>query len=130
MSYDLAVIGSGGGAFAAAIAARRRGKTVIMIEHGTVGGTCVNTGCVPSKALLAAAEARWWRACAPTSTSIWPPSTAGRSSPATRASSTVLPCGWSVPTAGGRGSRPSTICSRPARRRGRLRSTGWARSTT
>ena len=58
MRYDLAVIGSGGAAFAAAIAARRRGKTVVMIERGTIGGTCVNTGCVPSKALLAAAEAR------------------------------------------------------------------------
>ncbi len=58
MSYDLAVIGSGGGAFAAAIAARRKNKTVVMIERATVGGSCVNTGCVPSKALLAAAEAR------------------------------------------------------------------------
>ncbi|WP_034274588.1 mercury(II) reductase [Haloechinothrix halophila] len=58
MSYDLAIIGSGSGAFAAAISARRKGKTVVMIERGTVGGTCVNTGCVPSKALLAAAEAR------------------------------------------------------------------------
>jgi mercuric reductase len=58
MAYDLAVIGSGGGAFAAAIAARRKDKSVVMIERGTVGGTCVNTGCVPSKALLAAAEAR------------------------------------------------------------------------
>lgn len=56
--YDLAVIGSGGGAFAAAITARRTGKTVVMIERGTTGGTCVNVGCVPSKALLAAAEAR------------------------------------------------------------------------
>ncbi len=58
MSYDCAVIGSGGAAFAAAIAARRKGKSVVMIERSTVGGTCVNTGCVPSKALLAAAEAR------------------------------------------------------------------------
>jgi mercuric reductase len=58
MRYDLAVIGSGGGAFAAAIAARTKGRTVVMIERDTVGGTCVNTGCVPSKALLAAAEAR------------------------------------------------------------------------
>jgi mercuric reductase len=56
--YDLAVIGSGGAAFAAAIAARTKGAKVVMIESGTVGGTCVNTGCVPSKALLAAAEAR------------------------------------------------------------------------
>jgi mercuric reductase len=58
MRCDLAVIGSGGGAFAAAIAARRMGKTVVMIDRGTIGGTCVNTGCVPSKALLAAAQAR------------------------------------------------------------------------
>lgn len=58
MKYDLAVIGSGSGAFAAAIASRNKGRSVIMIERGTIGGTCVNTGCVPSKALLAAAEAR------------------------------------------------------------------------
>ncbi|MBC9724995.1 mercury(II) reductase [Streptomyces sp. TRM68367] len=56
--YDLAVIGSGGGAFAAAIAARRKGRSVVMVERATTGGTCVNTGCVPSKALLAAAESR------------------------------------------------------------------------
>jgi mercuric reductase len=57
MDYDLAIVGSGGGAFAAAIAARRKGLRVAMIERGTVGGTCVNMGCIPSKALLAAAEA-------------------------------------------------------------------------
>lgn len=55
---DLAVIGSGGAAFSAAIRARALGKTVVMIERGTIGGTCVNVGCVPSKALLAAADAR------------------------------------------------------------------------
>ncbi|MCA1670802.1 MAG: mercury(II) reductase [Actinobacteria bacterium] len=56
--YDLAIVGSGGGAFAAAIAARRRELRVVMVERGVVGGTCVNTGCIPSKALLAAAESR------------------------------------------------------------------------
>ena len=56
--YDLAIVGSGGGAFAAAIAARRRDLRVVMIERGAVGGTCVNVGCIPSKAMLAAAEAR------------------------------------------------------------------------
>ncbi|MES2092318.1 MAG: mercury(II) reductase [Actinomycetota bacterium] len=56
--FDLAIIGSGGGAFAAAIRASKLGKRVVMIERGTIGGTCVNTGCIPSKALLAAAEAR------------------------------------------------------------------------
>jgi mercuric reductase len=58
MDYDLAIVGSGGGAFAAAIAARRMGLRVAMIERNTIGGTCVNVGCIPSKALLAAAEAR------------------------------------------------------------------------
>jgi len=57
-AFDLAIIGSGGGAFSAAIRASNLGKSVVMIERGTVGGTCVNTGCVPSKALLAAADAR------------------------------------------------------------------------
>ena len=56
--YDLAIIGSGGGAFAAAIRATTLGKSVVMIERGTFGGTCVNTGCVPSKALIAAADTR------------------------------------------------------------------------
>src|SRR5215212_11128628 len=58
MDYDLAIVGSGGGAFAAAIAARRMGLRVAMIERDTIGGTCVNIGCIPSKALLAAAGAR------------------------------------------------------------------------
>src|SRR6266542_3495288 len=56
--YDLAIIGSGGAAFAAAIAARRKDRRVVMVERGRIGGTCVNAGCVPSKALLAAAQAR------------------------------------------------------------------------
>lgn len=55
--YDLAVIGSGSAAFAAAIRARDLEARVALIEANTVGGTCVNVGCVPSKAMLAAAEA-------------------------------------------------------------------------
>jgi mercuric reductase len=64
MSFDLAVIGSGAAAFAAAITAVQGdgeaggGASVVLIERGETGGTCVNTGCVPSKALLAAAAAR------------------------------------------------------------------------
>jgi mercuric reductase len=54
--YDLVVIGAGSAAFAAAITARDRGARVALVERGTVGGTCVNVGCVPSKALLRAAE--------------------------------------------------------------------------
>jgi thioredoxin reductase len=55
---DLAVIGSGGAAMSAAIAASQAGKSVVLIERGVLGGTCVNIGCVPSKTLLAAAGAR------------------------------------------------------------------------
>lgn len=55
-AYDLLIIGSGSAAFAAAIKASELGARVAMVEAGTVGGTCVNIGCVPSKALLRAAE--------------------------------------------------------------------------
>jgi mercuric reductase len=55
-SVDLAIIGSGGAAFAAAIRARDAGASVVMIERSTIGGTCVNVGCVPSKTLLRAGE--------------------------------------------------------------------------
>lgn len=48
--FDLAIIGSGGGAFAAAIRATNLGKRVVMIERGTIGGTCVNTGCIRARA--------------------------------------------------------------------------------
>ncbi len=54
--YDFIVIGSGGGAFSAAIKAVEYGAKVAMIERGTIGGTCVNIGCVPSKTLLRSGE--------------------------------------------------------------------------
>ena len=56
--YDLVVIGTGGAAMAAGIEARGRGKSVLLVEHGVLGGTCLNIGCVPSKNLLAAAGQR------------------------------------------------------------------------
>lgn len=56
--WDLAVVGSGGAAMAAAITASRAGRSVVLFERGSLGGTCVNVGCVPSKTLLAAAAAR------------------------------------------------------------------------
>jgi mercuric reductase len=55
--YDLAVIGAGSAGFSAAIAAAEAGAQVALIGHGTIGGTCVNVGCVPSKALIRAVEA-------------------------------------------------------------------------
>ena len=54
--YDLLILGSGSAAFAAAIKASDLGARVAMVERDNVGGTCVNIGCVPSKALLRAAE--------------------------------------------------------------------------
>ncbi|CEI83000.1 mercuric reductase [Oceanobacillus oncorhynchi subsp. incaldanensis] len=54
--YDLLIIGSGGAAFSAAIKAIEYGAKVVMIERETIGGTCVNTGCVPSKTLLRAGK--------------------------------------------------------------------------
>ena len=56
--YDLAIVGSGSAAFSGAIRASELGARVAMIERGTVGGTCVNVGCIPSKAELAAAAQR------------------------------------------------------------------------
>jgi len=52
----IAVVGSGGAAFAAAIRAAEAGARVTLVERGTLGGTCVNVGCVPSKILLRAGE--------------------------------------------------------------------------
>ncbi|TAM83368.1 MAG: mercury(II) reductase [Acidobacteria bacterium] len=54
--YDLMTIGGGSAAFAAAIKAAELGAKVAIVEKGTIGGTCVNIGCVPSKTLIKAAE--------------------------------------------------------------------------
>jgi len=56
--WDLIVIGTGGAAMAAGIEARDRGRTVLLVEHDVLGGTCLNVGCVPSKRLLAASGHR------------------------------------------------------------------------
>jgi mercuric reductase len=55
-AYDLVILGSGSTAFAAALRAAELGKRVVMTEHRTVGGTCVNRGCLPSKNLIEAAK--------------------------------------------------------------------------
>ena len=52
----IAVIGSGGAAMAAALKATELGAHVTLIERGTIGGTCVNIGCVPSKIMIRAAH--------------------------------------------------------------------------
>src|SRR5262249_40513897 len=55
--FDLVAIGAGSAAFAAAIRATNSGASVALVERNTLGGTCVNVGCIPSKHLLAASEA-------------------------------------------------------------------------
>lgn len=55
-SYDLAVVGAGSAGFSAAITAAEDGARVALIGHGVIGGTCVNVGCVPSKAMIRAME--------------------------------------------------------------------------
>ena len=57
-SYDVAVIGSGPGGYVAAIRCAQLGmKTALIEKYNTLGGTCLNVGCIPSKALLASAHA-------------------------------------------------------------------------
>ena len=57
MSYDLCIIGSGPGGYVAAIRAGQLGmKTAIIEKYNTLGGTCLNVGCIPSKALLDSSE--------------------------------------------------------------------------
>ena len=54
--FDVAIIGAGSGGYVAAIRAADLGKKVVIIEHREIGGTCLNRGCIPTKALLKIAE--------------------------------------------------------------------------
>ncbi|MFD5225557.1 dihydrolipoyl dehydrogenase [Microbacterium sp. NPDC058342] len=54
--YDLVILGGGSGGYAAALRAAELGKKVALIEKDKVGGTCLHRGCIPTKALLHAAE--------------------------------------------------------------------------
>ncbi|MFH1710346.1 MAG: dihydrolipoyl dehydrogenase [bacterium] len=56
MKYDVIVIGSGPGGYTAAIRAAQLGKKVALIEKGDIGGTCLNHGCIPTKALHASTK--------------------------------------------------------------------------
>lgn len=55
-AFDIAVIGGGPGGYIAAIKAAQNGKQVCLIEKGSMGGVCLNVGCIPTKALLAHAK--------------------------------------------------------------------------
>jgi pyruvate/2-oxoglutarate dehydrogenase complex dihydrolipoamide dehydrogenase (E3) component len=56
MTYDIAIIGAGSAGLSIAAAAAQFGEKVVLFEKHEMGGDCLNTGCVPSKALLAAAK--------------------------------------------------------------------------
>ncbi|MFO7244242.1 MAG: dihydrolipoyl dehydrogenase [Actinomycetes bacterium] len=55
-SFDVLVLGGGSGGYAAALRASQLGLTVGLVEESKVGGTCLHNGCIPTKALLHAAE--------------------------------------------------------------------------
>ena len=56
MAYDVIVLGSGPGGYPAAIRASQLGKKVVIVERETLGGICLNWGCIPTKALLKSAQ--------------------------------------------------------------------------
>src|SRR5688572_14809753 len=56
MAYDVIVLGSGPGGYPAAIRASQLGKKVAVIEKESLGGICLNWGCIPTKALLKSAQ--------------------------------------------------------------------------
>ena len=55
--FDIVIIGAGAAGLSVAAGAAQLGASVALIERGLMGGDCLNTGCVPSKALLAASRA-------------------------------------------------------------------------
>ncbi len=50
--YDLIIIGAGPGGYVAAKKAAKLGMSVVIVDKGDVGGTCINRGCIPTKALI------------------------------------------------------------------------------
>ncbi len=55
-NFDVVILGAGSGGYACALRAAQLGLTVALVEKGKVGGTCLHVGCIPTKALLHAAE--------------------------------------------------------------------------
>lgn len=54
--FDVVVIGGGPGGYVAAIRAAQNGLATALVEKSALGGTCLNVGCIPTKALLRSAE--------------------------------------------------------------------------
>ncbi len=59
-TFDMVVIGGGPGGYVAALRGRRLGMSVALVEKESVGGVCLNRGCIPTKALLADVEGFRW----------------------------------------------------------------------
>ena len=57
MEFDVAIIGGGPGGYTAAAEAAGRGLSTVLFEAGKLGGTCLNRGCIPTKALKSSADA-------------------------------------------------------------------------
>src|SRR5512141_468633 len=57
MTIKLTIIGAGPGGYVAALRAAQKGAQVTVVESAEVGGTCLNWGCIPTKTLIASAEA-------------------------------------------------------------------------
>ena len=57
MKYDLIIIGGGPGGYSAALSAAKAGKKVCLFEKDSLGGTCLNVGCIPTKYILDRATA-------------------------------------------------------------------------
>src|SRR3954447_12306786 len=55
-SFDVVILGAGSGGYACALRAAELGLSVALVEKGKLGGTCLHIGCIPTKALLHAAE--------------------------------------------------------------------------
>ena len=54
--FDVVILGAGSGGYACALRAAQLGLSVALVEKGKLGGTCLHVGCIPTKALLHAAE--------------------------------------------------------------------------
>lgn len=63
--YDIAVIGAGPGGYETAIKAAQMGKKTCIIESTYLGGTCLNVGCIPTKALIQTADVYQGEGCRP-----------------------------------------------------------------
>jgi mercuric reductase len=107
----IAVIGSGGAAMAAALKAVEQGAQVTLIERGTIGGTCVNVGCVPSKIMIRAAHIAHLRRESPFDGGMRQPPTIDRSGcwPSSRPAS--MNCGTPSTKASWTAIRPSPFCT-------------------